>query len=61
MSAVQVAPERRTRLMSEMKKSEMVSEEEFTEMLKDVQSHDDDEIDEADVEDERLFECQKKS
>ena len=61
MSAVQVAPERRTRLMSEMKKSEMVSEEEFTEMLKDVQLHDDDEIDEADVEDERLFECQKKS
>ena len=47
--------------MSEMKKSEMVSEEEFTEMMKDVQSHDDDEIDEADVEDERLFECQKKS
>ena len=61
MSAVQVAPERRNRLMSEMKKSEMVSEEEFTEMLKDVQLHDDDEIDEADVEDERLFECQKKS
>ena len=47
--------------MSEMKKPEMVSEEEFAEMLKDVQSHDDDEIDEADVEDERLFECQKKS
>lgn len=46
--------------MSEIKKTEVVDEDEYMAMLNDVCIYDDDEIDEQDIEDERLFECRKK-
>ena len=39
---------------------ETVSEEEYLSMLDDVSLYDEEEIDESDIEEERIFECLRK-
>ena len=39
---------------------EKVSEEEYLSMLDDVSLYDEEEIDESDIEEERIFECLRK-
>lgn len=47
--------------MSEKRSVEFLTEEEYEKMMENVKAFDDDFVDDEDIEEERILECQKKS